>query len=149
MYGEQLLAFVAVAMDTFGFDGIYLDESSYGATPLDYNPLHSDNHSAIINRDTFEVVQPVSFVPLIWQGLQGKLFDAVTKRGGALVANSYPVTRTMTDSSVRNNVVHFVETSSKGCVEQMYPRHTASASFLRFMLLLVTFVPPPPRPHYI
>jgi hypothetical protein len=38
-YGRQLLDAVALAMDEFHFDGIYLDESSYGVSPLDFSPV--------------------------------------------------------------------------------------------------------------
>lgn len=117
-YGKQLLALVELAMTKpphgLGFSGIYMDESSYGVTPLDYNPLHSDGHSAIIDRDTFSIVRNVSFVPLLFQELQSAMFSAVTERGGALVANSFPTTRTMMEASVANSVLHFVETSAKG-----------------------------------
>jgi hypothetical protein len=114
-YGAQLLEFVALAMDNFGFDGIYLDESSYGVTPLDYSPLRSDGHSAIIDMVTFEITAHVSFVPLVWQGLQARIYDeVVAKRGGTMVANSFPVTRTAMEAGIRNNVVQFVESSAKG-----------------------------------
>lgn len=56
----------------------------------------------------------VSFVPLTYQGLQARLFDVVRQRGGVIAANAFPVTRTMLQASIRNQVVHFVETSAKG-----------------------------------
>jgi hypothetical protein len=114
-YGQQLLKFVSLAMDTFGFQGIYLDESSYGVTPLDFSPLHSDNHSAIIDPHTFEITQHVSFVPLVWQELQAAIYDeVVSKRGGTMIANSQPVTRTVMQAGIRNQVVQFIESAAKG-----------------------------------
>ena len=66
-----------------------MDESSYGVTPLDFSPHHSDNHSAIIDPRTFEITDHVSFVPLVWQELQAKIYDTVvTERGGTMIANS-------------------------------------------------------------
>ena len=53
-YGRALLGFVDVAMDQFGFDGIYLDESNYGVTPLDFSAMRDDGHSAIIDPVTYK-----------------------------------------------------------------------------------------------
>jgi hypothetical protein len=114
-YGKQLLEFVSLAMDKYGFDGIYLDESSYGVTPLDFSPVRTDNHSAIIDPETLEITGHVSFVPLTWQGLHAAIYDEVVgKRRGMMVANSFPVTRTVMEAGIRNQVVQFVESSSKG-----------------------------------
>jgi hypothetical protein len=114
-YGKQLMEYISLGMDHFEFDGIYLDESSYGVTPLDYSPKRSDNHSAVIDPVTFQITGHVSFVPLVWQDLQVALYDeVVTKRGGAMIANSMPATRTVMEAGIRNNVVQFVESSAKG-----------------------------------
>ena len=114
-YGKQLLAFITLAMDELGFSGIYLDESSYGVTPLDYSPLHDDGHSAIINAKTLQIEKHVSFVPLTWGALQVKLYDeVVAKRGGVMIANSMPLTRTVMQGAIHNSVVQFIESASKG-----------------------------------
>ena len=56
----------------------------------------------------------MSFVPLVWQGFQARIYDeVVAKRGGTMVANSFPVTRTAMEAGIRNNVVQFVESSAK------------------------------------
>ena len=114
-YGKQLLEFVALAMDDFGFDGLFLDESTYGVTPLDYSPFRSDGHSAIIDPATFEITANVSFVPLTYMGLHAAIYDeVVSKRGGFMVANGFPSTRTVMQAGIRNGVVSIVETSAKG-----------------------------------
>jgi hypothetical protein len=46
-------------------------------TPLDFSPVRTDNHSAVIDPTTFEVTGHVSFVPLVWQGLQVAIYDEV------------------------------------------------------------------------
>ena len=46
-YGEQLQDYVDDAAK-LGFQGIYLDESTYSNTPLNYNPLVSDGVSAVL-----------------------------------------------------------------------------------------------------
>eukprot|EP01048_Picozoa_sp_COSAG05_P008207 COSAG05_NODE_613_length_8348_cov_10.272275_4_plen_76_part_00 len=46
-YGEQLRDYVDDAAK-LGFQGIYLDESTYSNTPLNYNPLVSDGVSGVL-----------------------------------------------------------------------------------------------------
>ena len=114
-YGNELLKFVELAMDTYQFDGIYLDESAYGQTPLDFSSARSDSHSAIIDPKTFEISGHVSFVPLTWGELQAVIYDEVVgRRGGTMITNYMPITRTVMHAAIRNNVLSFVESSNKG-----------------------------------
>ena len=77
--------------------------------------MRSDNHSAVVDPKTFEITGHVSFVPLVWQELQVALYDeVVSKRGGRMIANSMPATRTVMEAGIRNNVVQFIESAAKG-----------------------------------
>ena len=54
-------------------------------------------------------------MPLVWQELQAKIYDTVvTERGGTMIANSQPVTRTVMQAGIRNGVVQFIESAAKG-----------------------------------
>ena len=112
-YGKELLAQADMALGPdYGFKGIYMDESSYSTTPIDYATNRWDGRTAILDATNYSVVRHASSTPLVWGPLKAELFARVAASGGRVVTNAQPVTRSAMRMQAALNITSFVETSS-------------------------------------
>ncbi len=105
-YGRELLKYADVVMDELGASGIYWDEMSYSRYPYTYDTW--DGHSGDIDPDTLQLVRKKGHVALLTQPFKEAFIKRVQEKGGLLIANSAPVTDTMT----KFHIPRFIETGS-------------------------------------
>lgn len=118
-YGKELLKYVDRALGTDGFGGVYMDESTYSTSPLNFNPLVWDNRTAILDLHDFSVTAHASDTTLLFAPLKLQIYDKVLSHSpSSRMANSAPVAGSVVTAGAaaaaagRKAVVNFVETGS-------------------------------------
>jgi hypothetical protein len=106
-YGQVMFNYPDKAMDDLGVDGIYFDESSYSSELFNYDGSW-DGFSFQIDRFDFTVDKRISSNILTSLDFRLAFIDKVLAKGGKLVANFAPSSRTFSG----RQLPHFVETGA-------------------------------------
>ncbi|HCU35342.1 MAG TPA: hypothetical protein DGT21_07715 [Armatimonadetes bacterium] len=103
-YGKAIWKYVDCLIDDIGAKGIYWDEMSYSVRQTAHG-LPWDGCTVHIDRQTHDVIEQVTSVPLAMQSLAERIVDYIRGKGLFFMANSQAHTRTM----MRKQIVRFVE----------------------------------------
>ncbi len=108
-FGPYMLKAIDYMLDEIGVNGMFADGFTMGyGGRFTYD--RGDGHSAVIDPATKTVVKPIGSVNLLGQDIFVETIRKVGAKGGVVIANSYPGTRTVH----KEPVIYCLESNSGG-----------------------------------
>jgi hypothetical protein len=121
-YGQQLDAYVEKAFD-MGFNGIYhddfmLNDAGYTFDPAywgdPFEPFNNwDGVSVVVEPRTLEAVRGAQSLVLLTQQHELAMLRRTRQRGGTMLYNGAPITRTWVDAVASGDAMYFAETGEQ------------------------------------
>lgn len=105
-WGREMAKVIDVILDDLKFDGVYWDE--FGRSAVDFVYSHLDGCSADIDPTTHQIRRLKGAVPLLSREFHVAMVKRIRDKGGMLVINSAPGTRTLGQLKIAS----FTETGS-------------------------------------
>ena len=122
-FGQALLRAADYMLDGIGATGIFEDGLAHGYGGR-YTYDRWDGHSADIDPKTKTITRKCASVNLLGQDVFAQMIRKINARGGAVIANSYPGTRTLN----RENILYCVETGGgDACLGRLHVAPTVIA----------------------
>jgi hypothetical protein len=108
-YGAAFNASIDKIFDELKPDGIYFDEFDSTTYSYNYDPDVWDGHTALMDFSTYTIRLKISNTALLTQDFKLGMIKRIKDKGGVIVANRAPFTRTMS----QRHFPRFVETGAR------------------------------------
>lgn len=111
-YGRALLEYPGIVLDKVGAEVFYWDVFGQHGSEWHSGNGQWDGRSVVLDPRTGDVVTKLCVVPLYTQPFVVKMIEEIKRRGGKLLTNGQPMTKTVMALMRSFGAVSFVETGS-------------------------------------